>query len=184
MQSQVSISLPNTIESIRILDDHTEPVQADSKFGGRLSDLSVEKQEKELTEACRALQAAAAKIQGLYEKIIAQNREEIAKLSVGIARKILMHKIEKKDYEIESIIKEVLKNSPSRQDVVVHLNPEDFERCQKIQEKEKNGILDGVKLVADPDVGCAECILKSPKGNIVSLINEQLEQISEALGKV
>ena len=78
----------------------------------------------------------------------------------------------------------MLKNSPSRQDVVVHLNPEDFEQCRKIQDRKDNGILGGITLVADPSVGRAECILKSPKGTIASIIDQQLERIGEALGKV
>lgn len=183
MSSQISISFPNTIESITILDSCPAHRISDSQPDRQENDLPVEIQEKELTDACRALQAAAAKVQGLYENIIAQRKDEIAKLSIEIARKILKQKIETKDYEIESIIKEVLGNSPSQQEVVVHLNPEDFEQCQNIRNKDKNGILNGLTLVSDPDVGRAECILKSPNGTIVSLIDEKLEQIREALGK-
>jgi flagellar biosynthesis/type III secretory pathway protein FliH len=184
MFSQISINLPDKIESITILDSCPAPDRADFQLNRRGNDFSFRDKEKELTDACMALNAAAVKVQELYENIIARRSAETAKLSIEIARKILMHKIETKDYEIESIIKEVLKNSPIHQDLAVHLNPEDFEEWRKIQDKEKNGMLDNIKLVADPNVGRAECILKSPRGTIVSLIDEQLEQIAEALGKV
>ena len=59
-----------------------------------------------------------------------------------------------------------------------------YEVCRKIQEKDSNGIFAAIKLVGDPNVERAEFILKSPKGTIISEINEQLEQIGEALGKV
>ncbi|MBN1973735.1 MAG: hypothetical protein JW787_08860 [Sedimentisphaerales bacterium] len=184
MPGQISINLLNTIESISIVDACHAPAGADSKIDRCTNDFPNQAREKELSCACKALNAAAAKIHELYEKVVAQRREEIAKLSIEIARKILKQKIETKDYEIESIITEALRNSPSSQDVIVHLNPEDFRQCQKIREKEENGIAGNVRFVADPNVGRAECILKSPKGNILSLIDEQLEQIGEALKKI
>src|SRR4030067_522779 len=74
-------------------------------------------------------------------------------LSVEIARKILMQKVENGDYEIESIIKEALKNAPGSQDVIVHLNPEDLEKCQKAQQDGPGGVLAGIKLIPDPNIG-------------------------------
>jgi flagellar biosynthesis/type III secretory pathway protein FliH len=184
MAGHIAINLPNTIESITILDDCHAPVRADTKSGQRGNDLNSQIEQKELLYACTALNTAAEKIHELYEKIIIQKKEEIAKLSIEIARKILKYKIETNDYEIESIILEALRNCPSTHDIILHLNPKDFEQCQKIQEKNNNGILAAVKLVADPNVERAEFILKSPKGTILSQINEQLKQIGDALGKV
>ena len=45
-------------------------------------------------------------------------------------------------------------------------------------------MLSNIKLIADPNIEPAECIVKSPKGTIVLCIDEQLEQIAKALGKV
>jgi flagellar biosynthesis/type III secretory pathway protein FliH len=184
MAGQISINLNNTIESVTILDDCSSPVRMDTKSDRRGNDLNSQIGQNELLNACKALNNAAENIHELYGKIIIQRKEEIAKLSIEIARKILMYKIETKDYEIESIIQEAIRNCPSTQDIVIHLNPEDFEQCQKIQENNPNGILTAVKLVADSNVERAEFILKNPKGTIISQINEQLKQIGDALGKV
>ena len=94
-----------------------------------------------------------------------------------------MQKVENGDYEIESIIKEAIKNTPGGQEVVVHLNPEDIEKCRKAQQIEPGGILTGIKLIPDPNVGRAECLLESPKGIIKSMINDSLERICKALEK-
>jgi flagellar biosynthesis/type III secretory pathway protein FliH len=67
--------------------------------------------------------------------------------------------------------------------VVVHLNPEDFVQCQKLQQDDTAGTLAGVKFVSDPNIGRAECLLETPKGMIESFINEHLEQIDQALKK-
>ena len=117
------------------------------------------------------------------DKMYAGHREEIARLSVEIARKILMQKVENGDYEIESIIKEALSKAPGGQDVIVHLNPEDIEKCQKAQQDQSGGVLAGIKLIPDPNIGRAECLLESPKGIIKSLIDDNLERIGKALEK-
>ena len=132
---------------------------------------------------CRTLQGLAAKVNQFYDEIFAGQKEEIAKLSVEIARKILMQKVQDSDYEIESIVKETLKNAPTHDSLVVHLNPEDLAACQKAQEDDANGTLDVIKFVADANIGRAECVLESDKGVIKSLIDEHLEQIEKALKK-
>jgi flagellar biosynthesis/type III secretory pathway protein FliH len=134
-------------------------------------------------QICQALQDAINKVNELQENLFNEHKEQIAKLSVEIARKILVQKVQEKDYEIESIVKEALKNAPTRQDVVVHLNPEDLIQCQKLQQDDTAGTLAGVKFVSDPNIGRAECLLETPKGMIESFINEHLEQIDQALKK-
>ena len=95
----------------------------------------------------------------------------------------MAQEVQEGDYEIESIVKEALKNAPTRQDVVVHLNPEDLVQCQKVQQEDSTGALSGIKFVADPKIGRAQCLLETPKGIIESVIDEHLEQIGKALEK-
>jgi len=132
---------------------------------------------------CRTLQGLIAKLNQSCDEIFTGHKEQIAKLSVEIARRVLMQKIQDGDYEIESIIKEALKNAPTQQELVVHLNPEDMANCQKAQQDNNGSTLAGVKLVADPNIGRAECVLESPKGIVKSLVEEHLEQIAKALEK-
>lgn len=141
-------------------------------------------QEALLLQTCQIINNIADKLKKFNDNLIAEHKEEIAKLSVEIARKILVQKVEKGDYEVESIVKEALKNVPTRQDVEVHLNPEDLVQCQKALHDELNSTLSGIKLISDPDIKRAECSIKTPKGAIQSFIDEHLEQIGEALGKV
>lgn len=181
MAGQITINLDNAIESISILDAGIISEEIEQEKAKQINELSLRKQENELSSACKAFKMAIAKVNQFYGNIVARRGEEIAKLSIEIARKILVQKIEANDYEIESIITESLKNFQSTQDVVVHLNPDDYEQCKKIMEKDKSSIPSGVTLLADQNIGRAECILKSSKGTILSLINDQLEQIENAL---
>ncbi len=144
----------------------------------------VEAQRAALSQANQALREVIARLNEFYETTFAAHKEEIARLSVEIARKILAQKVENGDYKIEPIIKEALSNAPVRQDVVVHLNPADLAEWQKLRENESSEDFTGIKFVPDANIGRAECVLETPKGIIESLIDQHLEQIGKALRKV
>jgi len=143
----------------------------------------LEAQKAEVSQLCVALQGLVEKLEKFYKEVFAAQKEKIANLSVEIARKVLMQKVDKGDYEIESIIQEALGSAPTREELVVHLNPEDLAQWEKIQQDGAAGDLCGVKFMADAGIGRAECIVESPKGKIKSLIEQHLEQIGKALGK-
>jgi len=145
---------------------------------------STDLQNQSFVQVCQALQTAAIQLKSVQENIFKEHKEQIAKLSVEIARKVLMQKVQQGDYEIESIIEEALKHAPTPEDVVVHLNPEDLAQCQELQAESGNGFLSDIKLVSDVNIGRAQCRVESPKGIIESAIEENLESIGKALTKV
>jgi flagellar biosynthesis/type III secretory pathway protein FliH len=200
MFGQPVIILSKPIISAIIMETFPVPVESDQMLNGCGNELvsqtyigsdsntpsmqAAGTQKAELLQVCRMLNDITDKLNKFYEDILSKHREEVAGLAIEIARKILVQKVEKGDYEIETIIKEALKNIPSRQEVNVYLNPKDLEQCQKILDSEQKGALTGIKFNSDPNIGQAECLVKSPKGNIHSFIEEHLEQIGEALKKV
>jgi flagellar biosynthesis/type III secretory pathway protein FliH len=166
---------------VRILDDSPSTSGESKKCdAGQTPVQDLQADKTGFSKACQALNGVVAKLNQLYDTLFAGHREEITKLSVEIARKILMQKVQNGDYEIESIVQEALKNAPTHEDVVVHLNPEDLAGLQKVQQDDASSFA-GIKFVADPNIGRAECRLESPKGIIESSINEHLERIGKAL---
>jgi flagellar biosynthesis/type III secretory pathway protein FliH len=143
-----------------------------------------EAQRAALSQANQAIREVIAKLNEFYDATFAAHREEIARLAVEIARKILAQKVENGDYKIEPIIRETLSNAPVHQDVVVRLNPADLTEWQKLRENEPGEDFTGIKFVPDASIGRAECVLETPKGIIESLIDQHLEQIGKALRKV
>jgi flagellar biosynthesis/type III secretory pathway protein FliH len=188
MTHDVTITLDRPIGSVT-LDTHGSKGESN---GGNCPDTTaqlssagnLDAEKAALAQTCRALKTLVDKLNELQDKMLGEHREEIAKLSVEIARKILMHKVEKGDYEIESIVKEALKNAPTNQGLVVRLNPEDLAQCQKALQDNGAGDLAGIEFAADANIGRAECLLESPKGIIESRIESNLEQIGRALEKV
>jgi len=192
MSRMLTVNLNKPIMSARFVDGHIDsevsqlsgPDQESSKEEAvRIQQQELDAQKAALLQTCRTLNEVISKLNEFYSEMFAGHREEIARLSVEIARKILIQKVEDGDYEIESIIKEALNKSPANQDVIVHLNPEDLEKCQKARQDKPGGVLSGIKLISDPNVGRAECMIESPKGIIKSLIEDSLERIGKALEK-
>ncbi len=181
MSGMVTIHLENTIGSVKMLDDTAANAEASS--AEPMAAERLESQKENLANVCRALEDAVAKINEFQKNLFESSKEQIAKLSVEIARKILVQEVQEGDYEIESIVKEALKNAPTHQDVVVHLNPEDHVQFQKVLQGDAGGALADIKFVADPNIGRAECLLETPKGVIESLIEAHLERIGKALEK-
>jgi flagellar biosynthesis/type III secretory pathway protein FliH len=178
MSQTLTVRLEKPILSVEISDNpHLFSCEGNKAGAGQIPT----QDSQTLSQACQALNSIIAKLNQFCDTLFAEHKEEIAKLSVEIARKVLMQKVQDGDYEIESIVKEALKNAPTRQDVVVHLNPEDHILCQKAQQDEPNGALAGIKFISDPNIGRAECMLETPKGIIESLIDGHLERIGKAL---
>jgi flagellar biosynthesis/type III secretory pathway protein FliH len=177
MQNVCTIRLPNPIASVKIISG----VNA----GADLPQAQLTEQtnaQKDLYDSlCGKLQSIIAKLDEYCNDVFAGHKEEIARLSVEIARKVLMQKIAERDYKLESIIKEAIENAPARNNLTIRLNPEDLALFQEAQKTGTADIFDGARFVADSNIGHAECMVESPKGIIKSLINGHLEEISKAL---
>ena len=183
MSNTLSINLDRPIKAVNVLDCYAnggEPgvIAEQNALAGELK-----AQKQLLDESCQTLDGLITKVSQFYDEIFAGQKEDIAKLSVEIARRVLMQKVKDGDYEIESIIKEAIKNAPTKQDLVVHLNPDDLLSYQKTQRDSGVEESAGIELVGDANIGRAECVLESPRGIIKSMIEEHLSQIEKALKK-
>jgi len=173
MQSVIEISIDRPIQDVEICDE------IGGASGGDGRD-SPGKNKAELSRICGILNGLVEKVNRFCEKLFAEHREAIARLSVEIARKILARRVEEGDYKIETIVKEAINGAPGRKELVVHLNPKDYGEFEKLQSE--GGVnFEGIKFVSDVAIGAAECVVESPKGTIKSLIDEHLERIGGAL---
>ncbi len=185
MPAMLTVNLAQPFKSVDIIHDGSGSIPASSSAdAGAVAAANSEltAQIDLYTGLCQTLESAVAKVNAFYEELFAGHNEAIARLSVEIARKVLMRNVADGDYEIEAIVKETLKNAPGVEDVVIRLNPQDLTDYRTIQQSDET-MPTGVELLADPDIGRAECILESPKGIVQSLIDEHLGRIGKALEK-
>jgi len=146
--------------------------------------VELDRQKGQFSQSCQTVNAIAANLDKLYQETLADNRADIVKLAVEIARKILHYKVSQGDYDIQAIVEEALKRAPARQNVVIRLNPEDLEPCQRYQQENPGNPFAELAFTADWSVGRGECLVETPKGIVKSFIEEHLEHIAEAFQKV
>ncbi len=175
MEQSVTVHLEKSVSSVQFLEQ-----LPDGDFM-QIEDLELHKQQ--LEQLCLNLQEVVNRLNNSYKKIFIEHKEQIAKLSVEIARKILAQKQDQGQYQIESIIQEALKQAPSLENVTIYLNPDDLANLEKTQQPGSGSISEQLNLVADADIGPAECRIVTPKGVIESVIEKHLERIEEALKK-
>ncbi len=188
MSATLTVKLPRAISSATVVSERSGGSGTAGRQTAKASETHTLEAELKSQVAAfarlnQALCQAAEKFNTFCRGAIAAHKGEIARLSVEIARKVLAQKLEDRDYKIEAIIKEVLESAPSQQDVVVHLNAEDFARYQELQASGSGAVPAGVKVVPDPNIGPAECLLESPKGAVESFIEQRLERVAQALRK-
>lgn len=182
MWQTLKIQLEKPIESVELIDKPCE--QGDHMTAEQRQAELLEKDRQSIRQNLQALQKAAEQLNNFQKDLFDQQREKVAELAVEIARRILARKIQDKDYEITKVIQKVLKSEPTAEKVVVHLNPEDLSALQKHLKDAFAGQAGEISFVPDESIGPAECLVETPKGMIESRIEEQLEQVEQALKKV
>jgi flagellar assembly protein FliH len=141
---------------------------------------ALQAQRAELTSARAALLGGIKQIADLRDSVIKAAEQQIVQLAIDVARKVLMQEVQAGRYEIDPIVQAALAQVTNWQDLVVHLNPDDFTRCQQAQEPAQDD-LPGVRFVADPAVKRSECLLETAQGVVRSANEEHLSEIASAL---
>ncbi len=110
-----TFNLPRPIGSINIVGNGSAVMEPVSEGDIEIAmQANHETQKLQYDKAMEALERAAKKLQSVYERMVVEHRQAIAKLSIEIARKILSQKVKDGDYQIESIVQEALNNAPAR----------------------------------------------------------------------
>ena len=177
MAEILTINLPMAIQTVEIVRCSPQQTVTAQQMQ---AEVSIEKS-KEVMQACKCLNDLLNKFNEFQAKFMADHKKGITQLSIEIAKKILCKKISEGDYEIQAIIEEALRHSPAKKDIVVQLNPRDFEEINRLQE---NGVLEafnGIQFVQNPAIARAECVIETPKGIIESFITEHMQRIEKAL---
>jgi flagellar assembly protein FliH len=160
------------------------PVRTPEAHRQRCAAEELERQKTQLAQLCQTVNSICSSLDELHRETLAQNRAEIARLALEIARRILPCRVDRGDYNMQGIVEEALKRAPTQQKIVVRLNPADVPSCQQLQQESPESPFANLELVADWSVGRGECLVETPKGIVKSFMEEHLERIGEALRTV
>jgi flagellar biosynthesis/type III secretory pathway protein FliH len=180
MVQTLNISLEQPVASVRILTDYGDLSENSAAQNNVEISAELSRQTNSFVQAAAALSAITAKLNSFLDNEVRQHNQQIAKLAVEIARKVLMQEVAQGHYKIETIIQEALRNAPARENISVHLNPADTAFCRQAQEQNPE-LFSNIKIEADPNVKAADCVIVTPKGLVESFIETHLLHIAEAL---
>jgi len=126
-----------------------------------------------------ALSDCLKQLKEFQEQLVRDAEGQLVGLAVDIAGKILCKEIENGNYDIDAIVTEALSHLSSRNEVVIHLNPEDLATSQLSNGQSVE--TDNVHFVADPGVPRAQCMLETPEGIVETAINQTLDDLADVL---
>mgnify|MGYP006307170241 CR=1 FL=1 len=188
MVAKLSITLEKPIESVTVIDHFAQNPPELSEKQKQLSQ-QIENQNKlnsqlkneleKMSQLNKALLSTIDQCRNYQDSMIDNYKNNIAELAVVIAEKILCQKIAQKDYQITNIITQALENTPTRKDVVIHLNPQDLAQCQ--QQNAEILKSEGVQLISDANIAPAQCKIDTPKGIVETFIKKKIKNIEHML---
>lgn len=174
MSEMVKINLSGPIKAVRVAES------SDETMSSLASNAACEAQTQQLTHAKKALESAVEQFETLCSNFQTEAETKLVDLALDIAKKVLMQKIEAGNYKIDPIIREALLHIPARQEVVVHLHPDDLATC-KMASDDGEAKTGSIRFVSDHTIRRAECILETSQGIVDSDVETHLEQIGQAL---
>ncbi len=143
----------------------------------------IQNQKAELDEVCSNFKSIVETLSAMQSELFRRHRDDIINLAVEISRRILAHRIEQDDYQIQDVIKQALGDAPTQKDIVIRLNPKDYAQIEQLTKSSEKDFAKGATFVADASIAPAQCLLETPKGIVESFIDGHLDKISEILKK-
>ncbi len=182
-----AVMIDGTVGPVRLLDGYRLEFAAAAKVDkqaiaeqARMTE-ELKRQTGQLEQVIQSLNSVTTELREHQDSIFSAHKQEIAKLSVEIARRVLAQKVSEGDYKIEEIVAEAVSHLSGGKDVVVYVNPEDLAACKQALSEGDSELPAGLRFSADSSLGRAECRVESEKGMVESMIESHLEQIARAL---
>jgi len=139
--------------------------------------------EERLSPAIAAFLKAGEELGQLRRQLIERQEKEVVELALAIARKVIHQEVMQNPQAILNILKAILQETVDREDLKVHLNPEDFDIAMEFRDSLLASV-DGIKslsLERDPNISRGGVVVESHLGEIDGRIERQLDEIEQGL---
>jgi len=135
--------------------------------------------ERGLLNVFRALRSAAEGVETLREKVLRDSEDEIIKLVMLIAKKVIQREVTQDRSILSEVVRAALAAVPERDQIIIRLNPDDHAMITagrgEILRREL--ITERMQLKLDPTVQPGGCQIDTEMGTINATIDAQLEEI-------
>lgn len=139
--------------------------------------------ERGLTNVFKALRDAVEDLVTLKEHVLRASEEDLLKLAVMIARKVIHQEITIDRLILAKVVTAAVSNASDRDELVIRLNPEDHRLVSAHKHLYLNGCSDDrfVELRADDVIPPGGCIVDTVMGEIDARTDSQVDEILRRL---
>lgn len=190
------VNLPDDID-LSMVSEQTQQEKLQAEKERHLSQVSdeyyrkgftegVEFQKTEIMPVLEAISAMTRMIPLIKNDIIAKNEEQVVKLAIAIAEKILNQEVATRKDVIIGVLKGVLKNISEKEGMKVRLNQQDFRYMMEVK-KDFMQSFDGVRnIVFEEDVSIKRggAVVETMFGEVDARLENQLKEIKTAMLKL
>lgn len=140
--------------------------------------------EEDLEKVSEAMAQALLATGAVRSQLMHEAEEDLLKLSVMIARKVMMRELSTDPGLIANLVHGAIELAADEGEIVVRLNPEEYQvvayspQFQALTRDRKR-----IVLREDPALGPAACVVETVRGNIDAGFDAQLEEIMRRLSE-
>jgi flagellar assembly protein FliH len=138
---------------------------------------------KEVTDALEALNTLFKTVPLIKTDIIDKAHEQIVKLAIAIAEKVLNQEVTTHKDVIVSVLKNALKNIAETEGMKIRLNPQDFRYMMEVK-KDFLQTFDGLRNVVfeeDTSIKRGGAVIETMFGEVDARLESQLKEIKSAM---
>lgn len=139
--------------------------------------------ERGLVNVFRALRASGEAIHNLRDKILRESEDEVIKLVMLVARKVIVQEIAQDRSILAGVVQNALAGLSDREEITVHINPDDYLLVTSGRDKAlyKELLSERLLLKPDPSVSAGFCLVDTVMGTVDASLNGQMDQIYRTL---
>lgn len=139
--------------------------------------------ERGLLSVFTSLRTAAEDLHVMREKVLRESEDELIKLIMMVARKLIQREVAQDGKILPSVVKAAIEGISSHDEIVIHLHPDDYFRVTTSREDyfRQELITDKMQLKADPEISPGSCRVATEMGTIDASFDSQLDEIFRRL---
>ena len=130
----------------------------------------------------RSLEGLLSELNELRNRILTESQEDIVKLAMVIASKIVHQEVKESDATVNNV-REAISMASDKHSIRVRLNPADVNVIDSYKttflETIKN--LKHIEIVEDDEIIPGGCIVETPDGSVDARLDRQMEEIRKVL---
>jgi flagellar assembly protein FliH len=171
----------STEKTIQVTDSHIKQLQQDAYGKGHAEGLK--SQNKDIAAKLEVLTAITKTIPQLKKDVLDKGEEQMVKLAIAIAEKILQQEVSTRKEIILGVLKGALKNIAETEGMKIRLNPQDFRYMMEVK-KDFLQSFDGIRNIVfeeDSSVKRGGAVAETMFGEVDARLESQLKEIKATL---